>query len=330
MASYRKRGDKWRAEVFKNNVRDSQTFDTKREAVEWAQKREAELSAMKSGKVIRKTLGAVMQRYSDDISPNKDGGDWEVKRIVAFLRDERILAAMVMQDVTAADLAAYRDRRLKLVKPSSVLREISLWRAIWTQARRGEWRYVDHDPWKEVTKPKDSAPRDVLFVGDQVEKIVAALKYTGGQPTTKRQQTAVALLLALETAMRASEIVGLTWPRVDLVRRVAHLPKTKNGDARDVPLSRRAVELLQAMIGLDGERVFTVDSASLDTNYRLGRAAAGISGPTFHDSRATAITRLAKKLELLELARMSGHRDPRSLMIYYRKTASEIASKLDD
>ena len=159
---------------------------------------------------------------------------------------------------------------------------------------------------------------------------MVALKYRGGQPTTKRQQSAVALLLALETAMRASEIVGLTWPRVDLLRRVAHLPKTKNGDARDVPLSRRAVELLQSMVGLDEEQVFTVDSATLDTNYRLGRAAAGITGPTFHDSRAPAIPRLATKLELLELARMSGHRDPRSLMVHYRKSASKIASKLDN
>ncbi|MFY2090299.1 tyrosine-type recombinase/integrase [Achromobacter xylosoxidans] len=330
MASYRKRGDKWRAEVYKNNVRDSQTFDTKREAVEWATRRESELAAAKSGKVIRKTLAFVMQRYADEISPGKDGGDWEVKRIVAFLRDERTLASGVMQDINATDLAELRDRRLKRVKPASVLREIALWRAIWTQARRGEWRYVDHDPWKEVTKPKEGPPRNVLFVGDQVEKIVAALKYTGGQPSTKRQQTAVALLLALETAMRASEIVGLTWPRVDLERRFAHLPKTKNGDARDVPLSKRAVELLQSMVGLHAERVFTIDSASLDTNYRIGRAAAKISGPTFHDSRATAITRLAKKLELLELARMVGHRDPRSLMIYYRKSASDIAKKLDE
>ena len=55
---------------------------------------------------------------SEDISPSKNGGDWEIKRIVAFMRDEPTLTAMVMQDVTAADLAAYRDRRLKLVKSS--------------------------------------------------------------------------------------------------------------------------------------------------------------------------------------------------------------------
>lgn len=32
--------------------------------------------------------------------------------------------------------------------------------------------------------------------------------------------------------------------------------------------------------------------------------------------------------ELLELARMVGHRDPRSLMIYYNETAEQLAKKL--
>lgn len=50
---------------------------------------------------------------------------------------------------------------------------------------------------------------------------------------------------------------------------------------------------------------------------------------TFHDARATAITRLSKRLDILELARMVGHRDPRSLMVYYRKSATDIAAKLD-
>lgn len=129
--------------------------------------------------------------------------------------------------------------------------------------------------------------------------------------------------------MRAGEILGLRWEHVDLDRRVAHLPQTKNGDARDVPLSRRAVELLECMRGLDPDRVFTLTSNLLDVYYRQGRALAGIQGPTFHDARATAITMLAKKLDILELARMVGHRDPRSLMTYYRQSATEIAKKLD-
>ena len=83
------------------------------------------------------------------------------------------------------------------------------------------------------------------------------------------------------------------------------------------------------MKGLDEERVFTLTSALLDAYYRQGRDLAGIKRPTFHDARATAITRLSKKLDILELARMVGHRDPRSLMVYYRQSATDIAAKLD-
>ncbi|NYT76661.1 site-specific integrase [Alcaligenaceae bacterium] len=327
MAAYRKSGNGWRAEVFKSGVRESRSFPTKREAQEWATQREIDLAARKSGKINRWTLAEVLGRYMTDISPTRAGEKWEVLRLKAVCRDP--VSNIVMQDISPADLADWRDKRLKTVKPSSCLREINLLKAVWKQALRGEWAYTDADPWKEVSKPADSRAREVIFTDAQVDKIVGALGYTGGQPASKRQQTAVALLLSLETAMRAGEIIRLTWGNVHLDRRIVHLPNTKNGDARDVPLSKKAVQLIESMRGLDETRVFTISSALLDVYYRQGRAFAQIEGPTFHDARATAITRLSSKLELLELARMVGHRDPRSLIRYYRKTATDIAAKLD-
>ncbi|AEC22265.1 integrase (plasmid) [Pusillimonas sp. T7-7] len=327
MASFRKSGKGWRAEVARNSVRESATFPTKREAQEWAAKRETELSARKGGKVIRWSLSDVLDKYLREITPTKRGATKEAIRIKAFQRDE--LAQKVMQDVTPADLADWRDKRVKSVKPASALREISTLRAVWAQARKGEWNYTDQDPWKEVTKPEPGKARTTTFTDDQVKRIVAALGYDGGQPSTKRKEAAVALLFSLETAMRAGEIVGLQWEHVHLDKRLVHLPESKNEDARDVPLSKKAVALLECMKGLNDERVFTLNSALLDTYYRSGRALAGIKGPTFHDARATAITLLSKKLDILELARMVGHRDPRSLMIYYRASATDIAAKLD-
>ena len=55
----------------------------------------------------------------------------------------------------------------------------------------------------------------------------------------------------------------------------------------------------------------------------------GIVDLHFHDTRHQAITDLAKKLTVLELARMVGHSDLRSLMIYYNETAESLAEKLD-
>ncbi len=63
--------------------------------------------------------------------------------------------------------------------------------------------------------------------------------------------------------------------------------------------------------------------------FRRALQLAKIEGLTFHDTRHEAITRLAKKLQILDLARAIGHRDPRSLMVYFNATAEEIAEQLD-
>ena len=127
--------------------------------------------------------------------------------------------------------------------------------------------------------------------------------------------------------MRSGEIVGLTWERVDLERRVAHLPLTKNGTARDVPLSQEAVRLLEALPRLTP--AFGLTDAQRDILWRKLRARAKVDGLTFHDARHQAITNLAKKLDVLPLARMVGHRDIRQLMTYYNETAEDLAKRLD-
>ena len=144
--------------------------------------------------------------------------------------------------------------------------------------------------------------------------------------TTKSGAAAIAFLFAIETAMRAGEICGLTAP--DITGRVAHLPQTKNGRKRDVPLSRRALELL-AYLPVDSATVFGITSASLDALFRKTRDRASIENLTFHDSRHEAITRLAKKLNVLDLARMVGHTDLNELQTYYNESAADIAEKLD-
>ncbi|WP_058048192.1 tyrosine-type recombinase/integrase [Janthinobacterium sp. Ant5-2-1] len=67
---------------------------------------------------------------------------------------------------------------------------------------------------------------------------------------------------------------------------------------------------------------------SRDSLFRKAVTRAGIEGLIFHDARHEAITRLAKKLNILELARMVGHKDIRQLQVYYNETAAEIAKKL--
>ncbi|WP_231748560.1 tyrosine-type recombinase/integrase [Burkholderia latens] len=115
---------------------------------------------------------------------------------------------------------------------------------------------------------------------------------------------------------------------------MAHLPLTKNGSARSVPLSTRAIELLDMLPKVeDGMPLFGLTDKSRDALFRKARDKAFPKVPpkerlTFHDTRHEAITRLAKKLQPLDLARMTGHTNLNELLTYYNETAADIAVRI--
>ncbi|APB68684.1 TPA: site-specific integrase [Pseudomonas aeruginosa] len=332
MATYRKRSGGWRAEVAKKGVRDSGTFSTKAEAVAWATQREAEiLAGVGSPKgASNSTLKEALEKYKLEVSPSKVGQRWEEIRLDKLVNELEFVGERIV-DVGAEQIAAWRDLRLKSVATSTVRREMTLLSSVFEQARR-EWRWIKSNPVREVKRPKNRPPRDRRISAAEENKILDGLGYVdGAPPTTKMQELGYAFLIALETAMRQGEILGLSTGRVNLPGRYVELTHTKNGDARKVPLSSRAVELLQVLVNAAGDRedLFTLSSKSADVLFRKVRDRQKIDGLTFHDTRHEATTRLARKLDVLDLARMTGHRDPRSLMVYYNATASEVASRLD-
>jgi integrase len=62
--------------------------------------------------------------------------------------------------------------------------------------------------------------------------------------------------------------------------------------------------------------------------FRKARDQCGLSGFTFHDSRATALTLLSRKVDILTLQRISGHRNINALAVYYRESSASIAARL--
>ena len=77
-----------------------------------------------------------------------------------------------------------------------------------------------------------------------------------------------------------------------------------------------------------GSPYLNVTDQSRDSLFRKAVTRAGIKGLTFHDTRHEAITKLAKKLNILELTKILDHKDIRQIQIYYNESASEIAKKL--
>ena len=313
-----KRGSSWRARIFVTGHRESATFPTKALAVAWAHQREAELVG---GRLPDHTVKDALRRYAAEVAPTLKGERWTVIKCGNLERDP--LAAVRLPVLKTGDIAAWRNKRLEAVSGATVRREMNLLQSVFKRCRT-EWHWLRVDPFTGIERPTEPASRKRRITNDEIDRLTLALGYDGGEPETLSQRVALAFLFALETAMRSGEILGMRW--ADVGAKSVVLPVTKNGDARAVPLSPRAREILALLPRTDP--VFGLESAQRDALFRKARNRAQIPNLHFHDSRAAAIWRLSKKLDVMELARVIGHRDLRSLLLYYNASADDLADRL--
>lgn len=303
-----------------NGVRESDTFRTKQEAAAWALEREAELTG---GKLPDKSLGDAFRRFAREVSPTHRGARWEILRLSALELDP--IASRRLAALAAPHFADWRDRRLEQVSGATVAREMTLIRSVLRRAWK-EWHWLRANPLADVKPPRSPPSRKRRITDDEVTRVELACGLADGLAArTALNRTGLAFLFALETAMRAGEILGMQWP--DVAEKSVRLPRTKNGDERRVPLSMRAREILAALPRKDAP-VFDLNTGTRDAVWRQAVRDSRIENLHFHDSRAEAIWRLSRKLDVLELARVIGHRDIKSLMLYYNADADELADRL--
>lgn len=332
MASIEKTASgEYRARVKRRGERDSKTFALRRDAVAWAKHREDEIDRRADrtlGEV--RTLGDALRRYAAEVAPTHKGERWEQIRLAAMERQLPI--TLPLARITHEHLTRWRDARSAVVSPDSVRREMALLGSVLTHARR-DWRWIADSPMADVRRPRSSPHRNRVMTRGELRAILRALKHRRGRPATMKGIVALALLLALRTGMRAGELTGMQWALV--ADRSVTLPATKNGSAREVPLSRKAVRLLDRARGLDDVLVLPVGTQTLDALFRAARDAAGIDGLRWHDSRHTAATRIGAtvgqpgRLSFPEFCKMFGWRDPRMALTYTNPSADALADKLD-
>jgi len=323
--TYTKRGNRLRAEIMVNGRRKSKTFDTKRQAQAWV----AEMVTAGTGVAIATgTLRELSERYKGEVSETKRGAHWEVIRLDMYARDYADLFDRKLTSIQREDIESVIKDRLQQVKPSTVNRDLNLIGNVFKYGRR--WRMMSHNPMTDIKRPKDPEARNRRISDTEIEQLLVALNYSDDLPiTSQRQKVAIAFLVALETAMRQGELGKVKWSDVHLDERYIYLPHTitKTAVSRNVPLSARAVELIQRL-DHNKETMLGVSAGVVSTMFRKAVADCGIEDLTFHDSRHEATTRLAGKLQVLDLARVTGHRDIKQLMTYYNKDARELADLL--
>ena len=161
---------------------------------------------------------------------------------------------------------------------------VALIRAIFRKAMR-EWEWIETIPaFKTYGRAGDVRVR--YLTHEQAEALLASL------PDHQRD----VVLFALSTGLRQRNVLQLTWPQVDLYRRIATIEAgdTKNGKALGVPLNEPAVTVLERQRGKHGTRVFTYRGKPLNSantrTWRKALKASGIKDFRWHDLRHTWAT----------------------------------------
>lgn len=326
MASYKKRGNKWRAFVRRNGISKSATFINKSDAIEWATQVEADILARRLGHTARKTIAEMMKYYAETVSIKKKRYKSDLSVVKQICTSP--LSKIKLSQIKPLHIAEWRDELIAKTSNATALRYLRVLKHAFNVASR-EWGWLQANPFTGVKMPKAPKHRDRRISNKEMALLLKETDYAyEGLLYKTRQRVGAAILFAIETAMRRGEILSLTWENINFEKRVLLLSETKNGESRKVPLSREAIRILRQLPHL-GEKCFHINESNFARIFQELIKKAQIENLHFHDTRHEAITRLAKKLNVLDLARMVGHKDIKMLMVYYNATAEEIAKRLN-
>jgi integrase len=270
------------------------------------------------------TVADVVCRYRDEVVPRKRGADRETLMLNAFLRHP--LAQVSLGDVTTGMVSAYCTERLQRVKSGTLNRELDILRHAFSTARRCWDVPLSHNAFADVTRPKTAVPRERRLRAGERERLQTACA------ECHNPYISYLIELALETAMRRGEILNMRWCDISFEQRTLHIPVTKNGHARTIPLSVAALALLRTLSDpkkVASEYVLPITDIAAKMAWKRLVKRARLENLRFHDLRHEAISRFFEKgLSVPDVALISGHRDPRMLFRYTHPKPEIIAAKL--
>jgi len=324
VATYRKRNGKWQAIVRHKGIGTrARSFHTKQAAIKWAVGEERKLTEGVMGilKPSDATLGQLLQRYVAEVLPAKRGAATEGQRLQRLIRDP--VSSLRVSQLTSQAIAAFRDRRLLDGRRTCHYDLILIRHCL--KIAMNEWGLMlSSNPVDRVKMPPSSPARNRRLEDGEFDRLEEAAKLT------KNPHIWPVIVFAIETGMRRGEILGLRWEHVDLDRRIAFLPLTKNGGSREVPLSTKAIKVLVAQRQRnDTLSPFPVTPNGFRSAWDRLKSRAGLSDLRFHDLRHEAISRFFELgLNIPEVAVISGHKDPRMLFRYTHLRAVDLVNRL--
>ena len=313
------------------------SFRTRTEAKKWGRAVERDWD---QGKYIDYseaqgfTLGEVMQRYIRE-DKHKKIKSWRMHefRIAILLKDT--ISDTNLLRLSSKHLSEFKDRKRKEIGPSTWNKYLSLISVVIDTARRDWGIYLPNNPVRSGVREREPRPRDRTLEGDEYERLLKACDQMK-QVRFRRGDTAIHLYLksmiifSVETAIRQGELLAMHYDQFNFEKRTLHIPETKNGEPRTIPLSTKAIKIIQSVPRRIDGKVFPLTCDSLKAWFKVARREAKLKDFRWHDLRRYACSLLFEKgLSVPELQLVSGHKDPRVLLNTYTKLSAEnIAKKL--
>ncbi len=330
MASIRRHREKWQVRVRRDGVSVTKSFLVRRDAEQWA--RHAELKADRGDlppdikQLARISLGELVVRYRNEVTPRKKSADMETIVLDAFLRHP--ICKKRLSDVSVADFAKYRDERLRDVKTNTVRRQLNPIQNLFKVALR-EWGLpIRTNPVAALSLKNENDERERRIDDNEWDRLLNAVA------VARNPLIEPMMRLGKETGMRRSEILRIDAKHVHLMHRELFVPPGKNNKARTIVLTMAAADVLSKLLKQSGEdgRLFPMTTQAAKCAWRRVRTRAGLDGQNlrFHDLRHEAISRFFELgLSMPEVASQSGHGDARMLLRYGHARRSQILTKLD-
>lgn len=329
MATIRKLRGRWQAQVRRRGMKPrAKSFDSKADAEKWARDLETQVDRFGTApdtKILESTtLHALLERYKIEVSPTKRGSVQEIQRIDVLKRHD--IAHRTLIGLSPQDISSFRDERLLTVAPSTAVRELAILSHVLEVAIRDWGLPLGRNVVKLIRRPVIRNERSRRLTGNEEQRLL------DGCDAGKTAYFKTIVVLAIETGMRRSEILGLSWDDFSHNRRVLTLSMTKNGSGRDIPLSQRAFEALTAwrdIAALDSPAIFPMKPGALEQTWRRVLVRSNVSSLRFHDLRHEAVSRLFERgLNVIEVSSISGHKELRMLKRYAHLSADDLVGRL--
>ena len=190
-----------------------------------------------------------------------------------------------LSNLTSNDIAKFRDERLNAVSGTTVVKDLLLISHAIKTAQQ-EWGFkLPRNPVDNVRKPPVNKPRDRRLEEGEEDRLLQSCKWSSNHWFLPLVQ------VAIETGMRRGELLSLTWDNVHLDKSWVHLPMTKNGNSRDVPLSPKGRDILKALPRDISRKVFPIHFEALRSLWRRAMRRAELDDLHFHDLRHEATSR---------------------------------------